>query len=379
MSMEDRERFVITICGGGNLSHVLAAVLGARPDCEVRVLTRSPERWGSRMRVLYRNELELVGTIDAVSNDPASVIPGSDIVLVLAPAFAHRPILERIAPHLSSTMLLGALPGGYGFDWVARRIAPGVRATFGVHRTPYICRMLDYGSMVAVSGVSPELFVAAIPATETPMIAALLERLLVIRSIPVDNYLTITLTPTNPIFHPSRLYSLFRDWKPGVTFDRVPLFYGEWDDAASTIFERCSDEIQAICRALPLDMSRVVPVMEHYGVGSIAEMSERIRRIDALHDIEAPMIASEHGFVPDLESRFFTEDIPYGLAVIRGIAGIARVPTPAIDTIITWAQGLMGTELLVGDSIAGRDTEGLPLPANMGIATLEELTRRSRY
>ena len=35
----------ICICGGGNLAHVVGGYLSAKPYCEVRLLTRHPERW----------------------------------------------------------------------------------------------------------------------------------------------------------------------------------------------------------------------------------------------------------------------------------------------------------------------------------------------
>jgi hypothetical protein len=43
--------------------------------------------------------------------------------------------------------------------------------------------------------------------------------------------------------------------------------------------------------------------------------------------------------VPDFENRYFTEDIPLGLCVYKGIADIVGVPTPVMDTVLAWAQG----------------------------------------
>jgi len=42
----------------------------------------------------------------------------------------------------------------------------------------------------------------------------------------------------------------------------------------------------------------------------------------------------EGGVVPNLDSRFFWEDIPYGLCILKDIAEMAQVPTPVIDKMI---------------------------------------------
>ena len=44
--------------------------------------------------------------------------------------------------------------------------------------------------------------------------------------IPLSNYLAITLSPSNPTMHPSRLYELFHDYVEGEhIYERNPYFY----------------------------------------------------------------------------------------------------------------------------------------------------------
>ena len=45
--------------------------------------------------------------------------------------------------------------------------------------------------------------------------------------------------------------------------------------------------------------------------------------------------------VLNVKSRFFTEDIPYGLCVLKGIGELAGVQTPNIDKTIQWHQKFM--------------------------------------
>lgn len=53
------------------------------------------------------------------------------------------------------------------------------------------------------------------------------------KSLP--NYLSVTLTPSNSIFHTSRLYSLFKNWHEGITYSRNIMFHEEWNDEVSEI------------------------------------------------------------------------------------------------------------------------------------------------
>lgn len=56
-----------------------------------------------------------------------------------------------------------------------------------------------------------------------------------------------------------------------------------------------------------------------------------------------PCIKGKDGkFRPNFASRYMTEDIPYGLLVMKGIAEVAGVETPKIDMVLNWSQKQMG-------------------------------------
>lgn len=365
----------ICICGGGNIAHALAAVLGARPGLDVCVLTRRPLQWRRHVHAIYRDELEVVGTLRRVSAEASEVVPGANVVLIALPSFARAEVLERIRPYLDPGACVGAIPAPGGFDWEARSILGPERCIFGFHRTPYLCRTVEYGSTVGISGVAPEMFLAARPARQTSELARVLQAALNIPIVPAANFLTLTLTPTNPVVHPVGLYALFREWRPGMEYDRVPCFYDEWSNEASEVFLACDEEIQATCARLPMDLSRVVPIRRHYSVSSADELTRRIRGIPALHGIRVPMVPTESGWVPDVSSRWFTEDVACGTVVIRAVAEIAGVATPTLDAVIGWAQELMGRDLLHRGSVRGPGSTGLPIPQNFGIDTVERLVR----
>ena len=78
-------------------------------------------------------------------------------------------------------------------------------------------------------------------------------------------------------------------------------------------------------------------------------------------------------FVPDFTHRFLTEDVPFGLVVLRGIAEIAGVPTPKLDTVLCWSQQKLGKEYLVGSRLIGKDIDATRCPQRYGYSTMEDV------
>ena len=59
-----------------------------------------------------------------------------------------------------------------------------------------------------------------------------------------------------------------------------------------------------------------------------------IYQLISIQGLTHPMKETEDGkFVPDFKFRYLWEDIPFGMAVIRGIGTVAGVPTPNIDKV----------------------------------------------
>ena len=91
----------------------------------------------------------------------------------------------------------------------------------------------------------------------------------------------------------------------------------------------------------------------------------------AYQGIKHPVKITEDGkFVPDFTHRYMTEDVPYGLVVIRGIAEIVGVQTPNIDKVLTWCQG---KEYLVNSKLQGKDVASSRAPQRYGFTTLEHI------
>ena len=149
------------------------------------------------------------------------------------------------------------------------------------------------------------------------------------------------MTPSNPILHTVRLKTLFHDWCEGKTYERVPLFYEDWDDASSELLIACDKEVQKICKALPaFDLNYVKSLRVHYESYTTKAMTKKISSIPAFKGLIAPIEVTAEGLMPDLHSRYFTADFSYGLTVIKQIAVFAGVRTPNIDDLMAWYNSI---------------------------------------
>ena len=47
------------------------------------------------------------------------------------------------------------------------------------------------------------------------------------------------------------------------------------------------------------------------------------------------------GWIPDFNSRYFTEDFPYGLKFIKETAAKQNMTTPVIDMVYNWGINIL--------------------------------------
>lgn len=94
----------------------------------------------------------------------------------------------------------------------------------------------------------------------------------------------------------------------------------------------------------------------------------------AYQGLKHPVKKTEDGkFLPDFSHRYMTEDIPFGLVAIRGIAEIMGIETPNIDKVLTWSQQQMGKEYLVDKKLQGKDISTSRAPQSYGFTTIESI------
>ena len=171
----------------------------------------------------------------------------------------------------------------------------------------------------------------------------------------LHHFLEASLTNSNPILHPARLYALFQPWLEGKVFEENPGFYSTWDRKSSELLIACDEEFQRTLQAIPVKISPVPTLLDYYDSWDADSLTQKLRSIPAFKSIGSPMVRTEKGYEPDFNSRYFQEDFPYGLLIIKSIAEALGVETPQIDRIICWGQEMIHKEYLTKDGLNGKD------------------------
>jgi hypothetical protein len=157
----------------------------------------------------------------------------------------------------------------------------------------------------------------------------------------LGNFYEVSLSNSNPLLHPARLYTMWENWNPAVKYDRIPMFYAEWDDTASQLLIDMDNELQSLLRLLPVEPNSVPSILEYYESVDASTLTQKIRSIPAFKSIKSPMIENEgDGYIPDLNSRYFIEDFECGTFYIRDTARLKGVDTPAINRVGEWYESL---------------------------------------
>ncbi len=354
----------ITICGGGNGAQTLTAVASHNLRCQVDVYAPFRDE-AERLRagIESRGGIEVTGAVRGngrpheVSGDPADVVPGSTMVVLVLPAFAHESTLRAVVPHLDDGAWVGAIPARGGLEYCAAEVLeeagrPDV-TVFGLQTLPWACRIQEYGRVVHVLGAKEIVDVASRPAGRLERIAPMLEKMLGVPIGRAGSMLALTLANTGQIIHPGIMYDLFATWG-GQTFDedRVPLFYQGLSPEGAQRLEALSQEIQSICSSLAdysFDLSTVHDLktwlVRSYGdvIADVSTLHSAFVTNRAYAGLRAPVREVAPGkFEPAFGARYLAEDVPYGLAVSQGIARLARVETPVMDEVVDWARGRLG-------------------------------------
>lgn len=382
----------ITVVGGGNIGTQFA-VHSAEKGHSVIMFTSSPDHFSRHLSIVDRDGLVIhEGDIVKATNDPAEAFCNADMIMITMPPTMMIPLAEIIFEHTDSHTMIGFVPGNGGFELAFKNCIDRGNVFFGIDRVPAIARLTERGKTVCCSGYKEKLFIGAIPAVHTEECAALIEDIYGIECVRLPGFMALTLTPSNPILHTSRLKTIFKDYEPGVTYDSIPLFYEEWDDESSELLMACDDEIQAICKALPdFGLEYVVSEREFYNADTVEEMTRAISTEESLLGLTTPSVPAdvisvegrglfglitkrkqrrqkieEHmsrrtrwresreerkkkrrkktevvdrsALIPDLHSRYFTADFPYGLTVIYQIGKMAGVDMPNIEGLLDWYE-----------------------------------------
>ena len=324
-----------------------------------------------------------------VTKDPSRAVPGCDVIIFVVPAFAHQGYMEALKPHIKPGSVVVGLPGQAGFEFA-------VRGTWGdlsrevtimsFETLPWATRIKEFGRSVEVQGTKRTLLGALQPGrsppTEDP--TGLLQGIIGPEpKLTVKGHLlALTLLCYN--VHPVIMYGRWHDWD-GRPLTKAPEFYNGLDESTAAMLSADSKEILAIAKAITskyptVDLSNLCHVYDWCqrcypdDIEDHTTLYTSIRTNKAYRGLLHPMITDDNGqFQPNFRYRYLSEDIPYGLTVLRGLAEVMGVAIPTMDIVLEWAQRVMGKEYLVEGQLKGKDVCETRAPQRYGLTTADKL------
>ena len=329
----------IAVVGAGHGGFAAAADL-ARRGFEVRLYGRSA---GTIEPVQARGGVDFEGAIGSgfaplslVTTRIDAALDGADIVLLMSPTHAHAAVAELVAPHLQPGQLVIAAPGHTVLlipEILARHAVPGL--VYGETATlPYIARKTS-ATGVRVTRAASYMPFATFPGR---LCAETAERArTVFPAIVACDHLLETVFPyTNAIHHPPAV--LCNAGRIEATGGDYHHYYDGISPSVGRIIDRLDAERLAIAGAFGV---KPLPLPEHfYRMGyTTAEARDSGSAFEVFHQSEPDrwIRAPE-----SLNHRFLEEDVPYGLVLLSELGRLARLQTPAIDTVIHLASVATG-------------------------------------
>ena len=330
----------IAVIGGGNIGTQFACISASRGHA-VNIYTSKPELWSNELEAMNDDGSTTLGQVKLISRNIAKVMTEREIVFITHPAFMLPDTSRLILPYVGENVYIGVIPGTGGAEFAFSECINKGATLFGLQRVPSVARTITYGHSVKTEGYRERLTLASIPGTEASRLAGVISSLFDMACDILPNYLNVTLTPSNPILHTTRLCTLFQDYHEGIIYPENPLFYGDWSNDSSVLLFKCDDELQQICALLDeLDMSGVKSLRLHYESNTPEELTRKIRSIKSLNRLRSPMKELAGGYIPDFSSRYFTADFPFGLAIIEEIAGLLGFKAENITQTMKWYQDI---------------------------------------
>lgn len=340
----------VTVLGGGNTAFSVAANLTLRG---VQVTLCELAGFESMIAPIRESrEIHLAGVaargvakVHRVTTDFGEALAFSDLALLIVPAYAHKPFAEACAPHLRPGQTVVLMPGTLGALEFSRILREKGRSGVTLAETdtaPYVCRKVG-PDRAHIWGVVSGLGVGVFPAAQTARALDLLSPLFP-GCAAYPHVAASGLGAMNPVVHPAGV--LMNAGR--IEYSRGEFYFYEEGvtPGVVSVIMKVDEERRAVGKALGLDLCPVNEGFHRAGFGPKGDLWATINGSRMLTQLRAP---------GSLESRWLTEDIPYGLAAWVSVGRQYGVEAPTMRALVDIGSVVMGFDAWA----AARDVKAL--------------------
>ena len=325
----------VAVLGGGNGAHAAAADLTMR-GFEVHLY--EDEKFAPNMKKVFdTKEIQIKGAagnatvkISMVTSDLKEAIEDVETIVVAVPAFAHYAYAEKLAKHVKPGQIIFLTPGTFG-SLIVWKALKGAGKTEGVtvaetNTLPYATRMTGPGEVLVMSRFNP-LKVGVIPANRTEETIKNLSQYFDGLEA-TESVVACGLSSLNPIIH-----------VPGCILNAGRIEYAKGDfyfytEGFTSVVVRATEAVDRERIAI-LDRLGYASDIAAHGIGGKV-------KTDNLHEA----IAGDENFAKikgpaDTKNRYYSEDIPFGIALWAKLAHNLGVRTPMMDSMVTIGSSIL--------------------------------------
>ena len=316
----------VAVLGGGHGAHCMAADLASRGF--IVNLFEMPEFRDNLSTVFNTRTIEINGCIrgryklNKVTTDIIEAIDGVRYILIVTPAFAHKAYAHLLKGKVDpQKQVIILYPGAFAGLLFKTILGDGCPVVAEANNLPYDTRLTGPGKVMAY-GLN-KINVACMPARAGEELFEELKALHPFVRLYKD-VLEAGLSIVNPAFHAGLCLFSINDIE---NWPKRPFFLYEHGVTPSSVKINMvlDQERKAIGRAFGY---RLKPIEDFTDLPEGYSWQDLYKAIHG--DISLTSISGPH----DINSRYLTEDIPYGLVPWSYIGRLANVKTIYIDTIV---------------------------------------------
>jgi opine dehydrogenase len=323
----------ITIIGAGNGGHAMAGHFGLL-GYNVRLYSRY---YSEISEIAKKGGVKLTGAINGfgkvamVTDNIAEAVSGSEIIMIVTTATAHREIAELLLPCLEENQIIvlnpGRTCGAIEFNNVLKNA--GFQKNVFIAEAQsliYACR-ITAPAEVRIIGVKDKVLLATLPKIHTNEVCNKLNTIYDC-FVPAENVLVTGLENIGAIFHPTVVLFNAATIERGQQF----FFYNDMTPSIASFIENVDKERLEIGKAFGFKLVPAVEwISQAYSNIKGDNLCEKMKNNPAYYNILAPT---------HLNNRFISEDIPSGVLPMIELAASNFIPTPLLTSIFQIYQSL---------------------------------------
>jgi opine dehydrogenase len=338
--MSASKRFAVL--GSGNGGRAFCAQIAAKgyPVVMYEPLeaTADYQRLKEEKKMFLEGDIQAGGVLHDVTMDIQEAVDDADVIFVVVPSFAHRPIFEKMIPNLKDGQHIIIVPGNYGGFLLKKMMATVNSCNVVISETaslPYACRIRTHNT-VMIHKKKYKLKVASSPLSANKAAVEIMNDVFegFIQYFSGANLLEIDLDNLNQTLHPMPVLLNY-----GEIEKRPDTFRHYMDGVTPLVAEQMlamDNERLALGRALKLDLMATMDQLKMYYGNNDTD-----NYYDYVNSPESPYtdIVGHN-----VRSRYLTEDVPCLHVPSLELAAIVGVDMPVTRVCVQLVSILHGTD-----------------------------------